>query len=135
MRNSAFFAEYMSPWIHTYMFYVKLIDRHFLVQASDRRRKYNMYLYILSSLTHVFFAFNQPNYACWSTRYHNLLQVSQTHPGLEEMMRENGIRVRRTPKSHSTRPFGLFLKETVNYVATNFMWLIPLRWGKDGKGL
>ena len=63
-----------------FMIYVKLIDRHFVLQASVRRRNYDMYLYILPRIRNLFFAFNQQNYARWLTRYHdNFLQVSQTH--------------------------------------------------------
>ena len=79
-----------------------------------------MYLYILPRITNLFLAFNQQNYARWLTRYHdNLLQVSQTHPGLLEIMQKNGIGVKRTPKPHSTQPIDLILEETINLDAAN----------------
>ena len=105
-----------------FMIYVKLIGRHVVLQASVRRQNYDMYLYILPRITNLFFAFNQQNYARWLTCYDdNLLQVSQTHPGLLEKMQKNSIRVKRIPKPHSFQPIDLILEETINLDAANSM--------------
>ena len=106
-----------------FMIYVKLNDRHFVLQASVRRRNYDIYLYILPRIKkNLFFAFNQQNYPRWLTRYHdNSLLVSQTHPGMLEIMQKNCIGLKRTPKPHSTQPINLILEETINLDAANSM--------------
>ena len=66
-------------------------------------------------MNHLFFSFDQPNYARWLARFNdNLLNVEETHPQLAEEFRNGRFGIKRTTKSFSQIPIDLTSEQTIN---------------------
>lgn len=99
-----------------------LLQNYLMLSRSIRTGDFQLFKFILPKLTDLFFTFNQPNYARWLVKYHdNLSQVSQTHPGLDEIFKQGYFGVKRTNKSFSKQPIDLTLEQTVNADASKIL--------------
>ena len=65
-------------------------------------------------MNHLFFSFNQQNYARLARFNDNLLKVEETHPQLAEEFRNGRFVRKRTTKSFSQIPIDLTLEQTIN---------------------
>jgi len=69
---------------------------------------------VIPKMVNLFFIFNQGNYSRWLLKYHNLLKVHLTHPGLENDFKNGYFGVKRTDKPFSIMPVDLTLEQTIN---------------------
>ena len=98
-------------WIN----YVNIIQLYHEFSRSIRPGDLFWFISSLPKITNYFSAFNQPNYARWTVKYHdNLLNLPETYRNvyLEFKIRLFGIE--RTPKSFSRSPIDLVLERTIN---------------------
>lgn len=98
-----------------YITYIDLVNYYRLLSRSIRSGDFQLFKYILSNISSLFFVTNQPNYARWLQRYYdNLLKLNETHPDLERAMNAGYLGIQRTSKSFSRQPIDLTLEQTIN---------------------
>eukprot|EP00794_Sanderia_malayensis_P015514 gene15514-17096_t len=97
-----------------WMQYIRMIhDYHTF--SGKRRCDLELFIACLAKLSNYFFAFNQPNYARWTVKYHdNLLKLPESHPEVYEEFQKKWFAVKRTTKSFSRTPIDLTLEQTIN---------------------
>ncbi|GFW15427.1 hypothetical protein TNCV_3741311 [Trichonephila clavipes] len=63
----------------------------------------------------LFFICNQPNYACWASKYYdNLMNVAETHQNLFKEFQKEFLDLQRTYKHFSKQPIDLVLEQMIN---------------------
>lgn len=83
-------------WI-TNINFIKLFQEF---SRSIRTNDLDLYIYCLFKIAVLMFSMNHQNYDRWILKYYaNLVNVKNTHPGLEETLLNGGISIRRTAKS------------------------------------
>ena len=73
------------------------------------------------------YIFNQQNYSRYLVKYYdNLLQINETHPGLQIQLEGGSFGVKRTENPFSRQPVDLTLEQTINADAANKLSLIHI---------
>ena len=63
---------------------------------SIRTGDISLYIHCLPKIGNYFFAFNHPNYARWSVKFHNnLLELETSHPDLHEEFKKGCFSLKR----------------------------------------
>ncbi len=97
------------------MCYVQLVHLFLLFSRACKTNDVDLFLHGLGHMLPVFFAGNRPNYARWMVRYHlNLVNMDKTHPGVQRVLENGALSVRRTKKTFSRTPVDMTLEQTVN---------------------
>jgi hypothetical protein len=103
-----------------WIIYINMIKLYRTFIRSIRESDIDLYIYCLPLITNLFFTFNQPNYARWTTRYHdNLLKLKDSHPLIYENFKRGLFGIKRTEKSFSRSPIDLTLEQTINADASS----------------
>ena len=74
-----------------------------------------MFISSLPKITNFFFAFNQPNYARWTVKYHDdLLKLPEMHPEVHLEFKNKLFGMKWNPKSFSGSPIDFLFEQTIN---------------------
>ena len=102
----------------TAQFWINYMDKVWLILQFQRANKENnldLHMFCLQEMCSLFFSFDHPNYARYTTVYlMNLLALPQSHPGADELLRNNGFSVNRSVISSSRNSFDITIEQTIN---------------------
>ena len=93
----------------------KLISIYIRFNRACRTNDGELYIYAVEELISVLFAANRPNYTRWVMKYHrNLLNMEDSHPGINQVLCNGALSMRRTDKNLSRSAVDLTLEQTIN---------------------
>lgn len=102
----------------TAQFWLMYMDRVWLVLHFQRATKENnldLHMSCLQSMCSLFFCYDHPNYARYTTVYLlTLLNLPESHPGAEELLRHNGFSVNRSAVPSSRNAVDITIEQTIN---------------------
>ena len=102
----------------TAQFWLDYMDKVWLVLMFLRATKENnldLHLWCLQNLCRMFFSYDRPNYARYTTVYMlTLLNLPSSHPGGQELLRLNGFSVNRSEVQSSRNAVDLTIEQTIN---------------------
>ena len=83
-----------------WMLYIDMVDVWLLLSQTCRSCDVDLFVISLSLMVPFFFACNKHNYARWMTRFVlQLTNIDKTHPGLQEILQNGALSVRRSPNN------------------------------------
>ena len=92
-----------------------LISIYIRFNRACRTNDGELYIYAVEELISVLFAANRPNYTRWVMKYHrNLLNMEDSHPGINQVLCNGALSMRRTDKNLSRSAVDLTLEQTIN---------------------
>ena len=100
----------------TSQFWLGYMDIIWSILSFIRATKENnleLHLAILYELCPLFFTYNHHNYSRYIPAY-LMLNLSETHPGAEELLRKNGFSVSRSTVPLSRNPVDITIEQTIN---------------------
>ena len=102
----------------TAVFWINYMDIFWLLPTYIRATKennYDLHLNTLFELCPLFFAYNHQNYSRYIPAYLiTMLNLSETHLGAEDLLRNNGFNVSRSSVPSSRNPVGITIEQTIN---------------------
>ena len=97
-------------------------DNTTLLERAIRTNDLQLYIYTLTPIIDLFFAMNHLNYARWLSKFQlDLMNVDDSHPGLNAILENGSFSIRRTDKQFSRIPIDLTLEQTVNADASSHL--------------
>ena len=95
--------------------YVHLVPIYIRFNRACRTNDGELYIYAVEELISVLFAANRPIYTRWVMKYHrNLLNMEDSHPGINQVLCNGALSIRRTDKNFSRSVVDLTLEQTIN---------------------
>ena len=92
-----------------------LISIYIRFNRACRTNDGELYIYAVEELISVLFAANRPNYTRWVMKYQrNLLNMEDSHPGINQVLCNGALSMRRTDKNLSRSAVDLTLEQTIN---------------------
>ena len=102
----------------TAQFWLSYMEKVGLILQFQRATKENcltLHLASLQRMCSLFFSFDHPNYARYSTFYLlNMLNLEKTHPGAEDLLKNNGFSVNRSDVPSSRNAVDITIEQTIN---------------------
>ena len=102
----------------TAQFWLSYMDIIWLILSLIRATKENnfeLHLTTLYELCPLFFTYNHHNYSHYIPAYLvTMLNLSDTHPGAEELLKSNGFSVSRSTVPLSRNPVDITIEQTIN---------------------
>ena len=102
----------------TPQFWLMYMDRVWLILQFHRVTKHNnldLHLMCLQRMCSLFFAYDHQNYARYTTVYLlYLLNLPHTHPGAEQLLKQNGFSVSRSDVPSSRNAVDITIEQTIN---------------------
>ena len=81
-----------------------------------------LFIFSLTPIIDLFFATAHVNYSHWLTKFRlDLMNIDDTHPGLEEILGKGAFTVKRTVHEFSRIPFDLTLGQIINADAASHL--------------
>ena len=97
-------------WLH-YMDQIHLV---LTFQRATKENNFELHLFCLKELCPLFFSYDHPNYARYTTMYLvSMLNLDKTHPGAEELIK-HGLSVKRSHVNSSRNAVDITIEQTVN---------------------
>ena len=82
---------------------------------ATKENNLDLHLWCLQNLCRMFFSYDRPNYARYTTVYMlTLLNLPSSHPGAQELLRLNGFSVNRSEVQSSRNAVDLTIEQTIN---------------------
>ena len=101
----------------TAQFWLSYMEKVGLILQFQRATKENcltLHLASLQRMCSLFFSFDHPNYARYSAFYLlNMLNLEKTHPGAEELLKNNGFSVNRSDVPSSRNAVEITIEQTI----------------------
>lgn len=102
----------------TFQFRIQYMDKVWLVLQCLRATKendLNLHIKTIQDMCPMFFSFNHQNYARYLTTYLlMLLNLPDSHPGADELLRNNGFSVSRSAIPCTRNPVDITIEQTIN---------------------
>ena len=102
----------------TAQFWLSYMEKVGLILQFQRATKENcltLHLASLQRMCSLFFSFDHPNYARYSAFYLlNMLNLEKTHPGAEDLLKNNGFSVNRSDVPSSRNAVDITIEQTIN---------------------
>ena len=102
----------------TAQFCLSYMEKVGLILQFHRATKENclaLHLASLQRMCSMFFSFDHPNYARYSAFYLlNMLNLEKTHPGAEDLLKNNGFSVNRSGVTSSRNAVDITIEQTIN---------------------
>lgn len=102
----------------TPQFWLYYMDKVWLMLQFQRATKENnldLHLASLQQMCSLFFSYDHPNYARYTTVYLlTLLNLPESHPGAEDLLRRNGFSVNRSEVPSSRNAVDITIEQTIN---------------------
>ena len=101
----------------TAVFWINYMDIVWLLLTyrATKENNYHLHLNTLFELCPLFFAYNHQNYSRYIPAYLiTMLNLSETHPGAGDLLRNNGFSVSRSSVPSSRNPVDITIEQTIN---------------------
>lgn len=103
-----------------YYQYCELINLFLRLSRSIRTSNLKLYMDSIFNIVHLFFAFNQPNYARWALLYlSNLAELYNNNSPLVAEFYRGAFGIKRTDMNFARSPVDLTLEQIINADASN----------------
>ncbi|CAH3017905.1 unnamed protein product [Porites evermanni] len=101
----------------------------YMEKRATKENCLTLHLASLQRMCSLFFGFDHPNYARYSAFYLlNMLNLEKTHPGAEDLLKNNGFSVNRSDVPSSRNAVDITIEQTINRHAKSHSRIVGSSW-------